>query len=132
MPRRPFWELKQDTAEERLAKQEARVAKAAQITQVIERAPSSVKLPKEVQPSVAPKSYSDLLSVLYTQFQSLSDEIASADLPVDKKAEALSKLARTLPLLRAAQDASVTKVNKKELKELSDAELRALVAKELK
>jgi|SRR6476469_341514 len=131
MPRRPFWE-RDFEAERRAAHPRPAPESPPELKTIIERAPESVKLPPEAKPAPQPKSYSDLLSVLYAQFQSLSDEIASADLAVDKKAEALSKLARTLPLLRAAQESSVTRINRKELKELSDAELRALVAKELK
>ena len=132
MARLPFWELKQNTAEERLAKQAECVDKAAQIPDILDRAPDPT-IPKAA-PAQAKRSnsYSDLLSRLYQQFDELADELASSAIAPDKKAEALSKLARTLPLLRAAQDANTTKVNKKELKQLTDEELKALVTRELK
>lgn len=73
------------------------------------------------------RSYSDLLSRLYTQADELVDEIARSDEGPAKKAEALKSVGKLLPLLQQAEKNARTSIKRKAIEEMSDAELQAAV-----
>jgi hypothetical protein len=76
------------------------------------------------------RSSTDLIARLYEQIDGAIDEVnASAD-PVTKKVEALKSIAKTIPLLQAAERNASLKVRNKQLEDLTDAELEQLVSKQ--
>lgn len=84
-------------------------------------------------PTTKPKrerSYAALLSRLYESFDATAD--ALDELPAEKRAAALSQLARTLPLIQAAEQAAKTKAKGKDITALTDAELETLVSAQLR
>ncbi len=74
------------------------------------------------------RSFADLLSRLYQQFDDLADEIATSNEPPLKRAEALKSLAKTLPLLKAAEDSANVKLKNKAITEMSDDELERVIS----
>lgn len=123
MPKKPFWETNPKRANAKPAEVEAFAAAIS--------APVDHSLPAPAPASRRSKSYSELLQRLYEQFDVLADDIAASDAPPHQRADALSKLARSLPLIQAAEQAAKTKVRNKDVTALSDAELEAEVARQL-
>lgn len=76
------------------------------------------------------RSSTDLISRLYTQIDNAIDEVEASSDPVTKKVEALKSIAKTLPLLQAAEKSANLKVRNKQIEDLTDAELEALVSKQ--
>jgi hypothetical protein len=74
------------------------------------------------------RSFSDLLARLYQQFDDLADEIATSNETPIKRAEALKSLAKTLPLLKAAEVSASVKLKDKPIEDMTVEELDRYIA----
>lgn len=76
-------------------------------------------------------SFSENLSQLYELWDAQRAELQASAEPLPKRIEALGRLARVLPQLQVAERLHKAKRGEKAIEEMSDAELQAMLSKEL-
>jgi hypothetical protein len=129
MAKQPFWHQEKTAVKPQSKEERARILEEASKPEAPSR-DTRVELPRATDIYVAPpersRSYADLLQRLYREFDVTADSIATEADPV-RRADALTKLARALPLMQAAEENANTRINKKAVKDLTDAELERLL-----
>ncbi len=105
-----------------------RVITAPNVTTSVTRASSQPSKPRKPNGPANATGYASLIQSLYVQAAELMTALQDDQLDLSKRAIALNTIAKSLPLIRAAEEAASSHIRAqdKPIAALSDAELREL------